>query len=118
MATLLFSLRNVPDEEADEIRALLAASAIDVYETASGRWGISSPAIWLRDDTQLAHARKLIDEYQTERFRRERAAYEARARIGENPSFLGELLAHPVRFAIYLLAVILILYFSVAPFFL
>ena len=56
MPVKLFSLRGVPDDEADEIRALLAQHAIDYYETPPGNWGVSMPAIWLPDDSELARA--------------------------------------------------------------
>ena len=48
MALLLFRLRNVPDDEADEVRHLLNENSIEFYETSAGNWGISMPAIWLR----------------------------------------------------------------------
>ncbi|MGF1547642.1 MAG: DUF6164 family protein [Thiotrichales bacterium] len=118
MAVLLFSLKQVPDDEADEVRALLEANRIEFYETAAGRWGISSAAIWLRDEVQTERAKALLADYQAERYQRARAAFEAGERAGANPTVVGELLAHPVRFAVYLLAIILILYLSVAPFFL
>ncbi|MGH8025314.1 MAG: DUF6164 family protein, partial [Pseudoxanthomonas sp.] len=33
MAKLLLNLRNVPDDEADEVRAWLTESGMDFYET-------------------------------------------------------------------------------------
>ena len=39
MATLLFRLRHVPDDEADDVRALLEENGIDFYETTPGNWG-------------------------------------------------------------------------------
>ena len=41
MATLVFRLKYVPDEEADDIRQLLADHDIDFYETSAGRWQVS-----------------------------------------------------------------------------
>ena len=67
MALLLFSLRHVPDDEADDIRDLLVENQLNFYETNAGNWGISMPAIWLSDDQQYAEARSLIDEYQEQR---------------------------------------------------
>lgn len=52
MSKLLFKLRGVPDDEADEIRALLAEKQIEYYETSAGNWGISLPALWLQDDSR------------------------------------------------------------------
>lgn len=76
MAKLLFNLRNVPGDEADEVRKLLAAQGVDFYETRPGPWGISSGALWLRDREAWPAARRLIDDYQ--QARREQAHEELR----------------------------------------
>ena len=47
MATLLLNLRHVPEDEADDVRALLDANGIAWYETQPSRWGISGGGIWL-----------------------------------------------------------------------
>ncbi|MCX7033145.1 MAG: DUF6164 family protein, partial [Arenimonas sp.] len=47
MAKLLLNLRNVPDDEADEVRDLFVTHAIDVYETKPSLWGVSAGGIWL-----------------------------------------------------------------------
>ena len=41
MSKLLFRLRNVPDDEAEEVRQLLEEHGIETYETDAGNWGIS-----------------------------------------------------------------------------
>lgn len=64
MAKLLFKMRNVPDEEAEEVRALLQENKVDYYETTAGNWGVSMPGLWLRSETDFTRARGLIDEYQ------------------------------------------------------
>ena len=76
MAKLLFNLRNVPDDEADEVRRLLTAHGVDWYETRPGPWGISSGALWLHDPEAWPEARRLLDGYQQSR--RERAREDAR----------------------------------------
>lgn len=116
MAVLLFKLNGVPEDEAGEVRALLAEHAIDVYETEAGRWGISLAAIWLRDESQLVQARALIDEYQQQRFLRAREEYERKKAAGELETWLGRALQHPLRFVVYLLAILLVLYLSLMPF--
>lgn len=67
MTTLVFRLRNVPDEEADEVRALLDEARIDWYETTAGNWGIAMPGLWVADAAEAARARALVDDYQRER---------------------------------------------------
>ncbi len=116
MAVLLFKLNGVPEDEAEEVRALLAENAIDVYETEAGRWGISLAAIWLRDEDQLTRARTLIDDYQHERYLRAREEYERKREAGELDTLLGRAMRHPVRFLLYLAAILLVLYLSLMPF--
>ena len=75
MSKLLFKLRGVPDDEADEIRALLTEKQIEYYETSAGNWGISLPALWLQDDSRYSEAKELLDAYQIARTQRIRAEY-------------------------------------------
>ncbi len=116
MAVLLFKLNGVPEDEAQEVRALLAENMIDVYETEAGRWGISLAAIWLREEGQLVQARALIDDYQQQRFLRAREEYEKRKAAGDLETWFGRALRHPVRFLFNLSAILLILYLSLMPF--
>ena len=76
MAKLLFNLRNVPEDEADEVRQLLTTHGVDWYETRPGPWGISTGALWLRDAAAYPEARRLLDGYQASR--RERVREELR----------------------------------------
>lgn len=68
MAVQLMKLRGVPDDEADEIRALLDAHGIRHYETPPGAFRISMPAIWLPDSTQEDEAKELLRDYQERRY--------------------------------------------------
>ena len=110
MAKLLFHLRNVPDDEADDVRALLAAHGFDWYETRPGPWGISGGALWLRDADAHADARRLLDDYQ---LRRREQARELEAREGrqgflellrERPGFVLPRLAAIVALVLLVLA--------------
>lgn len=83
MAKRLLNLRDVPDDESEEVRALLEAHAIEFYETPPSRWGISMGGIWLSRDGDYPRARDLLDDYQADRARRMRADYAARQRRGE-----------------------------------
>ncbi len=117
MSVLLMSLRNVPEDEAAEIRALLEANAIEFYETPAGRWGISAPAIWLKSEQNLGEAKALIEKYQQERCARQRAAYERLKEEGKNKTLGDVIRDDPVRFFVYLAIVALVLYLSIKPFF-
>ena len=116
MSVHLFKLRGVSDEEAGEVRALLDRHGIDYYETPAGRWGISMPALWLREDDQLSCARALIEQYHINRFNRAREDYARRSSEGKIPT-LGEAIRHdPVRFVLYVAIIALVLYLSITPF--
>ena len=69
MARLLLNLRDVPEDEADEIRALLDAQAIACYETEPNRWGFSAGGIWLSQDADAERASVLLADYQQQRRR-------------------------------------------------
>ncbi len=116
MAILLFKLHAVPDDEANDIRALLTENAIDYYETSAGNWGISMSGIWLRNHDQLAQARSLIDDYELARYQRARAEYEQLRAAGRHRTLLDMIKESPLRFLAYLTVIALILYFSIKPF--
>jgi hypothetical protein len=116
MAAQLFRLRNVPDDEAQEIRDLLSRHHIDHYETPAGNWGISMPAIWLNDDGQLEEAKELIEQYQNQRLARVRDEREKRKREGKKPSYFADFLENPIQVILYAAIAAVILYFSIKPF--
>ncbi len=118
MAVPLFNLRNVPDDEIEEVRALLEENEVDFYETPAGNWGISNPAFWLRDESDLARARGLIDAYQQERFTRAREEYERRKAAGEARTFADVLRERPWQVVLYAAFIGFLLYVSLRPFFL
>jgi hypothetical protein len=117
VSVLLFKLRFVPDDEVQDIRELLSENAIDYYETGAGILGFAMPAIWLRDESQLEYARKLIDDYQEQRATRARTEYNNRKLEGTNKTIIDLFKESPTRYLGYLLAIIFILYFTVILFF-
>lgn len=112
MSKLLFRLRNVPEDEAEEVRTLLEENGLDYYETTAGPWGISAAAIWLTDDSQYEQARRLLDNYQKERTARQRALFERSSRR----TLLDSFKEHPLRVVVYLIVIAGILYLSLMPF--
>ncbi|GMR00544.1 MAG: DUF6164 family protein [Zetaproteobacteria bacterium] len=116
MSVRLFNLRNVPDDEADEVRQLLAGNEIDFYETHAGGWGVSSPAIWLHDNSRLEQAKELIKAYQRERAATARTAYEQLRREGRHPTLMYNIRRHPLQFILLVLMALFILYVSLSPF--
>ena len=116
MSILLFRLRNVPDDEADDIRELLNNNNLEFYETSAGNWGISTAAIWLKDKEQLESAQTLIERYQTERGISQRKNYEELKKSGGHKTLLDAFKENPFRFVAYLIFVGFIVYVSTKPF--
>ena len=116
MAIRLMSMRGVPDDELEEICALLDQHNISHYETAPGNWLISAGAIWLTDQDQLPQARTLLYTYQHRRGQQSREEYINRRQKGEQESVFDRIIENPVRFIAYLAIIVFILYISVKPF--
>lgn len=119
MPHLLFKLNGVPDDEAGEIRALLDEHQIHYYETDAGRFGISLAAIWLRDEVaeeERQRAAELIGHYQQQRYRQARENYEQQLRDGTAETQLQRLWRHPLRTLLFIIAILVVLYFSTMPF--
>ena len=116
MANIFFRLRNVPDDEADEVRQLLDDHSIPWYETSAGRWGISFPAIWLSDDRDQKRARQLLDAYQATRVQTQREELAERLQRGEQATILSQFLQKPLRTILAIIVILVVVYLSVTPF--
>ncbi len=116
MAKLLFKLRDVPLDEAQDIRELLAENDLDFYETHAGNWGIAMAAIWLKDESQYPQAQQLIDKYQLQRSQQFHEEYAELKSRGHIPTLLGNIFENPLRFAAYIFSIAVILYITVMPF--
>ena len=112
MAKLLFRMRDVPDDEAEEVRELLTQNEILFFETFAGNWGISMPGLWLVDEQQFDEARALLDEYQEVRSTRVKSQYLKQREQGEIRTFWESFRAEPVRFSVYLGLAALVLFLS------
>ena len=116
MSVLLFRLRNVLDDEADDIRELLNDHHLEFYETSAGNWGISTAAIWLNNTDDLENAKSLIEEYQIKRGISERDKYEQLKISGKNKTLYSAFINKPIRFIVYLIIVGFVIYVSTKPF--
>lgn len=116
MSVMLFRLRNVNEDEADEIRFLLDEHDIDFYETSNGRWGLGFAAIWLTDTLKLEEAKALIATYQKQRFERAREAYALLCLEGKQPTLWKTIKARPFQVLFVCLAVIVVGLFVLVPF--
>ena len=116
MAKLLFNLRNVPDDEADEVRALLDRSGIRTYETRPSPFGVSSGAIWLKDVEQHERAKSLLDDYQMERVERVRRESGIARLEGRIPSLASAAKAQPWATLLLFFAIVTVLAISAWPY--
>ena len=109
MSKLLLNLRNVPDDEADDVRAMLDAKRIAFYETTPSPWGISAGGIWVTEDADFADAKRAFDDYERQRSVRVRAEYAAAKRAGTAETFISVLRADPLRVVMILLGILIVL---------
>lgn len=112
MSKILFRLRHVPDDEAEEVRNLLDENGIGFFETSPGNWGISMPAIWVNEDTDYERARLLLDAYQKERSQRVKEEYELSRERGEAKTTWQAFLESPLKFISYMGLIGIVLYLS------
>ncbi len=115
MSKLLLNLRNVPDDEADEVRAMLDANRIPFYETTPNHWGISAGGIWVTEDADVADAKRLMSAYQQQRGDLARAEYAAALDAGTAETVWSELRNHPGRVVVNLLAILCVLGLMALP---
>jgi hypothetical protein len=113
MTILLFNLRGVPEDEADEVRELLTEQDIDFYETSAGNWGMSMPALWLKDDTDLEKARQVLNVYQQQRFLTSRENYLQHKKSNQQKTLLKAFIEKPLLYWAYIFAMLLVVYVSI-----
>ena len=115
MSKLLLNLRNVPDDEADDVRAMLDTHAIAFYETRPSIWGISGGGIFVTEDAEIVEAKRLMADYQRQRQTRARAEYEAAVRDGTAGTFWSVLRAEPARVLLTVLGILFALALVALP---
>lgn len=116
MPKLLLNLRNVPDDEADEVRALLAEQQIAFYETEPNFWGVSGGGIWITRDEDVAAAKELMAEYQLRRRTRARAEHRAAEHAGTATTLWASVRDNPLRALVVVLGVVFFVAVLLAPF--
>ncbi len=110
MTRRVFSLADVPPDEAEDVRRLLRASAIEFFETPATLW-IFAGALWVGNDEDFARARSLIDTYQVER------AARVRNELMQSPP-TSAWRERPLQVLLVILAVLGALALSALPYFL
>jgi hypothetical protein len=112
MAQRLMSLWNVPDDELEEIHVLLDSNAIEYYVTAGSLFGISGPALWLRDTTQLPQAKLLLEHYAAQRAVESRQRWQDEHAAGTQRTVFDMLREQPLKFLVCMVLVLGLLYVS------
>jgi len=115
MSKLLLNLRDVPDDEADDVRRFLDSGGIGYYETRPSWWGISAGGIWIRDDGDVAEAKRLMAKYQRERQARAREERAEAERNGTAETFADVLRSQPLRVALTVITIVLLLGLMAVP---
>jgi len=115
MSTLVFKLRNVPEDEAIDVRALLEEHRIEFYETTAGNWGIAMPGIWVQDE-DLERSRTLIDEYQVKRAEEQRELFNSAGANGHPTAWYAHFLKQPFATLGIVLFCLFIVYALLSPF--
>lgn len=109
MSKLLLNLRNVPDDEAGDVRAMLDKHGIAYYETKSSMWAISAGGIYVTEDAAVAEAKRLMADYQQQRQACAQAEYAAAKRAGTAETFWMVLREEPARVLVTIVAIVLLL---------
>lgn len=118
MSILLLNLRQVPDDEAEEVRQLLQAHSIEFYESPASRFGISAGALWLTDDSRAEEALTLLARYQESRRDAARAAVAQAQADGQAASFGQLLRREPLRVISALIVIAALIALCSLPYFL
>ena len=116
MAKLLLNLRDVPDDEADDVRALLDAHGIEWYETRPSPWGVSYGGIWVVDAERHGEAKSHLDEYQARRALAARESRETDRREGRLESPWSALRRRPLQALAALAGILLMLALVLLPY--
>jgi hypothetical protein len=117
MAILLMKLRQVPEDELIEILRLLDDHAVDYYQTSAGPFGVSLPALWLRDEARADEVKGLLDEYAERRQREARQAQAAEVAARGERRVWDMFRESPFKFSLRVLLIVFFVWLSVHPFF-
>lgn len=113
---LLLSFRYAPEDEIEQVRALLTANHIDFYEVPPSFMGFNAGGIWLRDTAQKAEVRALLNTYQQQRAEQARQDWEDKKQQGVHLTQWQMIKARPVRSALTLIGITLLLGLMTIPF--
>jgi len=116
MPELLLNLKNVPEDEYQEVCELLQNNDIHFYQTHKGFWGLGTEAIWLKNNTQLSDAQTLLHTYMVERQKIAQSDHQAAIDQGNVRTLFTTFKEQPVMFVLYGLAILILVALTVGPF--
>lgn len=116
MAVQLMKLRHVPEDELVEVLRLLDEHEVDYYQTSAGVFGISLPALWMRDDARADEVRALLEDYARQRQAWAREERELQIALHGRRRIVDIFLESPVKFMARVLLIAFFLWLSVKPF--
>jgi uncharacterized protein YaaQ len=116
VAKKLYPLRNVPDDESEEMRILLRENNIEFHETSSGFFGIGTAAFWVNNENQFDAARTLISQYQKQRYTQAHKINLKQKSAGEQTRFSDLYHKDPGRVILYLLFALFLVFLMTLPF--
>jgi len=116
MAKLLLNLRHVPDDEAEQVRALMREQRIQIYETCPSNWGISGGGIWVSNDADYRRAKAAMDAYQAQRGAIARAQRQEELSAGTGETFGVVLRRRPLFVVVTLIGMLLVASLVLLPF--
>ncbi len=116
MPELLLKLKQVPEDEHQEILALLDENQVEYYETNAGFWGIGLQGLWLRDSAKLNEVKALLAQYQQQRQERVRGEYEKAREEGTERTLWSTFRQQPMMFVLYLIIIVGLIAITISPF--
>ena len=116
MAVQLMKLRQVPEDELIDILGLLDEHQVDYYQSSAGAFGISLPALWLRDESRHAEVKALLDEYANSRREAAQIEQQAWAQLNGRRTMGDIFREHPLKFCLRIAVIIVLLVITVKPF--
>ena len=116
MVIQLMKLRQVPEDELIDILKLLDELEVDYYQTSAGAFGISLPALWLRDETRHAEVLAQLEDYAAKRQQRARLERDAWAELNGHRTMSDIFRDHPLKFCLRVVVIVVLLFITVKPF--
>ncbi len=116
MPELLLKLKQVPEDEHQDVLDLLIEHNIEHYETNAGFWGLGMAGIWLSDKDQYIQAKDLLAQYQATRQQKAQQEYEKAKEEGTQRTLLSTFKNQPGFFILYLVVIVALILITISPF--